>query len=350
MRSLSRTLAAALTALALLATTSVTSASASVPPPVSTSNIPCTKLASAVNPTASFATAVSLRNPAIQETLGMAQQLLPSTDVIRAAGGVVCEWSNGRPFTGVPGGAFVGVRVEFLHAASDGYWRWAGVFAPVTTPEVTTCSPGFCQFMSSAGDDWLMVSVYGARSEPVAISLGERIRTALQLGSESTWAPVASAHPLGHSCEEVIPRDAFRAAIGTTTPLFYFPDPPGWSILHEALHRVPAPMCSLLTADGSAGPGWFRTLPSGSWGFDEVAPYLTAPGPMLPFTRVSLPAGDRAYVRCNSARTDCILDAIIAEHWVQVQLWPEGKPRTIAKPRLDALADILRSIVYEIYT
>jgi len=108
-------------------------------------------------------------------------------------------------------------------------------------------------------------------------------------------------------------------------------------------------MCSLLTADGSAGPGWFRTLPSGSWGFDEVAPYLTAPGPMLAFTRVTLPAGDRAYVRCNAARTDCVLDAIIAEHWVQVELWPDGKPRITTKPRLDALADILRSIVYEIY-
>lgn len=350
MRTTSSTLVAAFATLLLVATTSVSSASATVPPPASTSNIPCTKLASAVNPTKSFVTAVSLRNPAISETLGFGQQLLPSTDVIRAAGGVVCEWSNGLPYTGVPGGAFVGVRVEFLHAASAGYYTGIPGFPAPTTPESSICFSRFCQYSTAAGGDWLQVSVYGARSDAVAVSLGQRISTAFQLGSEGVWAPVASAHPLGNKCETVIPREAFRAAVGTTIPLSYFPDPPGWSIWHEAIHRVPAPMCSLLTGDGSAGPGWFRTLPSGSWGFDEVAASLTLPGPMLPFTRVALPAGDRAFVRCNASKTDCILDAIIAEHWVQVELWPDGTPRTISRPRMDALADILRVIVSEIYS
>lgn len=349
MRTISSTLVATLATLLLVATTSVSSASASVPPPASTSNIPCTKLASAVNPTKSFVTAVSLRNPAISETLGMGQ-LLPSADVIRAAGGVVCEWSNGLPYTGVPGGAFVGVRLEFLHAAGAGYYTSIPGFPAPTTPTSSFCGTRFCQYQSSVGGDWLMVSVHGARSDAVALSLAERINNAFQLGSEGTWAPVASAHPLGNKCETVIPSGAFRAAVGTTIPLSYFPDPPGWSIWHEAIHRVPAPMCTLLTADGSAGPGWFRTLPSGSWGFDEVAPSLTAPGPMLPFTLVALPAGDRAFVRCNASRTNCILDAIIAEHWVQVELWPDSAPRTISRPRMDALAEILRVIVSEIYT
>jgi hypothetical protein len=333
----------------MIASTASTPAWATVPPPVSTSNIPCTKLASATAPTKAFATVVSLRNPAISEVRGM-EQLLPSTDVIRAAGGLVCEWSNGLPYTGVPGGAFVGVRVEFLHAAGDGYWRPVGGFPAPTLPEGSVCFSGFCQFSSSAGGDWLQVSVYGARSDAVAISLGERMRTALQLGMEAVWAPLASVHPLGIKCETVVSSAAFRAAVGATVPLVYFADPPGWSIWHEAIHRVPAPMCALLTRDGATGPGRFRSLPSGSWGFDEVAASLTAPGPLLPFTRVTLPAGDRAYMRCNTARSHCILDAIIAEHWVQVELWPDAGPGTITRPRVDALTDILRAIVTEIYT
>jgi hypothetical protein len=348
MKIFSTTVVAAAAAIVLTLTGTVSSASA-VTPPTSTLNIPCTKLASATNPAASFATPVSIRNPAISESLGFGQQLLPSTDVIRAAGGTVCEWSNGAPFTAIPGtAAFIGVRVEFMHGAESGYWRWASI-GGVTTPESSSCFTGFCQFDSSAGGDWLSVQVYNARSETVALSLATRIRTAIQLGQERPWAPVASKYPLGRTCEEVLPASAFRAAVGSTTPLRYFADPPGWSIWHEAIHTVPAPMCSFLTKDGSAGPGWFRTLPSGSWGFDEVVPTLTAPGTLIPITWVPLRSGDRAYLRCNTTGTDCILDAIIAEHWIQVELWPETGTHTITRSRVAALLDILTALQAQVY-
>jgi hypothetical protein len=349
MKTLSKAVGAAAAAIVLVITGTTTGASATVAPPVSTLNIPCTKLASATNPPASFATPVSLRNPAISELLGYGQQLLPSTDVIRAAGGTVCEWSNGVPFPAVPGTAsYIGVRVEFMHGAESGYWRWTSI-GGVTTPEFSTCFSGFCQFDSAAGGGWLNVQVYNARSDAVALSLATRIRTAIQLGQERPWAPVATKYPLGRTCEEVLPASAFRSAVGSPVPLRYFADPPGWSIWHEAIHKVPAPMCSFLTKDGSAGPGWFRTLPSGSWGFDEAASSITGPSALIPITWVPLRSGDRAYLRCSPTGTDCILDAIIAEHWIQVELWPETGTHTITRSRVAALLDILTALQAQIY-
>jgi hypothetical protein len=351
MKPISKALVAASAAVILVLTSAVSGASARPLPPPSTLTIPCEKVAAGSDMRAAFTTPMSVRNPAISEFLGFSQ-VMPRADVIRAAGGTVCEFSNGERWAGGPDGVWKGLRLTFLHGAADAYYHELDVIGEPRTIERFGCYAVECFYSTAVGGDWLDVQIIDARSDADALSLGRRISAVIQLVREGTWAPTASKHPLGTTCEEVLPAKAFQNAVASPYSLYYYDSPSWLSPWNEAIDRAQAPYCWFLTADGAAGPGQLRTLPSGAWGFEELSSLMTEPGPLTRFTRVALPHGDLAYIRCSPTRDDCILDAILADHWIQVELWPIEPGigiRTIFRDREDALVDILEALVDRVY-
>ncbi len=317
--------------------------------PVPTTNISCAKLASASNPTSAFATPITPQNPAVTEgesrVLG-GGEMMPSAQFIRAGGGLVCEWSNGTPYLPWTSGSWVGVRIEFLQNAAADFARWDALGGPSGT-EQWLCFGGTCQYMSLRGDDWLYATFTGMVSEASARTVGLRMRDALQLGTESPYLPPRPLLPIGTTCSGIVPLSGFATAIGATTTISYLPDPPGWTPWHAALRRTPSVLCSVSNPAGTMSVGLMQAIPNGRWAFEEVRPFLNEPGRLTPFTPAALRPGDQAFTRCNAVRSDCILDLLIADHWVQVELGPTTLVRT---DRMVALSQLVARITAEITT
>lgn len=310
----------------------------------------CTKLASATNPVAAFATPVAQRYAAVSELA--VNPILPGAEVIRTAGGLACEWTNGIALDGGVTTAPVGVRVEYLPYAASGYWRWGSVFGGTpTSPETFFCGSGYCQLATAAGGDFLIVGVQNARSDAVAESLARRISTAIQLGATTPFVAPAYAAELDHTCEQIVRPVVWRAAVGAAPSLRTFPIPPGWDVVNSAMLVARAPACTYTDATGSRGVGLLSTMPGGRWSFILLSSLLTAPGPLTAISVPEMRAGDSAFTRCDAAHTHCILDALIATHWVQVNLLSATEGGDLIRAdRLAALRPILSEIALQIYT
>ena len=318
-------------------------------PPVPSLNMDCTKVASATNPAAAFATPVTQRYAAVSELA--VNPILPSAEVIRTAGGLACEWSNGL-YLDASTAAPVGVRVEYLPYAASGYWRWAAVFGGTSTsPDSFFCVAHYCQLATSEGGDFLIVGLQNARSEAVAESLARRINTAIQLGATTPFVAPHYAAELDHTCEQIVRPAAWRAAVNALAVPRTFPVPPGWGPVNSAMLVARAPACAYTDVTGSHGVGLLSTMPGGRWSFILLSSLLTAPGPLTPIRVPEMRAGDTAFTRCDAAHEHCILDALIATHWVQVNLLSRADGGDLIRAdRLAALRPILSEIALQIYT
>jgi hypothetical protein len=349
-----RTLAAA-TAVFMMVIVAASPAHAAPPPPSPTTVMSCEKLAAAVKPTAAFAPATSLRIPARTELDGSHQQL-PSASVFRTAGALVCEWSNGRLTTSNHStDGWIGVRLEFMTNTGGAYAEWDRWFDGTISPEHWDCLGAYgCFYATNAGGDWLQIDVTGARSEAIGLSLARRISNALQLGLQGPYARPTSKWPLGSSCEDVIPVSRFSEAIRPSRRIVYVPSPiPAPSMIDTAKALVPAPACWVGTADGSDVAAEIFTVPNGRWAFDEVRTALVRPGPLVALPGIpTLRAGDEAYIRCAPARSQCILDLLVADHWVQVDLYEPLGPGTplITTDRITAARTIAQWIALSVYS
>ncbi|TAL42524.1 MAG: hypothetical protein EPN91_08070 [Salinibacterium sp.] len=281
---------------------------------------------------------------------------IPDAEIIRQAGGLVCEWSNGLPIydDSARSEGSVGVSVEYLPFAASGYWRWVVGDPALDPPETFNCLPDSCILASSIGGDYLMVTIEGAISDAVAERLAHEIRVALQLGQKTPFVPPHYAAELDHTCDQIVRPVVWRAAVQTSTTLTTWPvDGWEWRLTASARAAVRAPGCEYSDLFDRYGAGALFTLPGGRWAFRHLRPLLTSPGALTPITVPGMQAGDTAYTRCDSSHTSCILDALIATHWVQVHLpgpRREDGGDLIRRDRLAAMSPILSEIVLQIYS
>jgi hypothetical protein len=329
------------------------SAPASAAPPVSSINLSCNKLAAATNPAASFSVPIAQRYSAAVEERTFDQ--IPDADIIQMAGGLDCDYSNGLLAGQRDDSGAVGVNVQYLPYQAAGYWRWASSgLAPVTTPDSFFCfgiTTSECQLETSVGGDWLSVEVQGATSDAIAEDLSYRISTALQLGQKTPYVPPIYATTLPHGCTTLIRPSVWRAAVGSPVPLVPFPAPPGWSPMNQAELVNRSVFCDMDDAMGSASAGSVQTLPGGRWAFLALRSTLTTPGALTPISVPGMRTGDTAYTRCAPRQARCVLDALIATHWVEVDLWTAARGGTlITTNRLAAMRPLLTEIVHQIYT
>jgi hypothetical protein len=315
-------------------------------------NINCDKLAAATNPLASFSTPVTQRYSALSEERDFGG--IPDDNTVQMAGGLACEWSNGLTLDPSSSGGGVGVRLQFLPYAAAGYWRWASVLGPITTPDnfgCTVLAVDSCQFMTSAGGDWLFVQVQNARSEAVAEDLARRISTALELGAKTPYVPPVYASPLPSTCDALIRPSKYRVAVGSPTPVVAFTGPDGWSPVNSAMLANGALWCDMGDVTGSHGAGLVQALPGGRWAFALLRSSLTTPGPLTAIRVDGMTTGDKAFTRCDATHSHCVLDALIATHWVEVDLWTAARGADlIRRDRLAASRLLLAEIVHQIYT
>ncbi|MEO5920306.1 MAG: hypothetical protein ABIQ01_04105 [Pseudolysinimonas sp.] len=347
MGSLSRKAAAVFLASALAVLVGV-AGPATAAPPVPSTVMTCSKLAAATNPPASFPVPVSQRYAPATETRHFPG--IPSADVIRMAGGIVCEWSDGRILDGPGGVASVGIRVEYLPYAESGYWRWAA-WGGITAPESLDCFIGYCQLMSAAGGDFLYIGIEGASSDAVASDLAAAIRVALQLGLKTPYVRPTYATELDRTCDQIVRPVVWRAAVASPVGLRTFSIPQGWSVVNSAMLATRAPACVYSDATGARAAGLMWTLPGGRWSFLTLAPLFTSPGPLTAISVPGMAPGDTAYTRCDTLHTHCILDALIATHWVQIDLADAGSGGGLIRTdRLAAMTPLLSEIVLQTYS
>ncbi len=326
---------------------------AAASPPVSSINLNCTKLAAATNPSASFPTLISQRLSAAVEERTFDQ--IPDADIIKMVGGIDCDYSNGILAGQRDDSGAVGVNVQYLPYQAAGYRRWASSgLAPVTTPDDFFCfgiTTSECQLETSVGGDWLSVEVQGATSDAVAEDLSYRISAALQLGQKTPYVPPLYATTLPHSCTTLIRPSVWRAAVGSPVPLVPFPAPPGWSPMNQAELVNRSVFCDMDDSMGSQSAGSIQTLPGGRWAFVQLRSSLTSPGALTAITVPGMRSGDTAFTRCAPRQARCVLDALIATHWIEVDLWTSARGGTlITTNRLAAMRPLLSEIVHQIYT
>lgn len=346
MKILSRgAVAAVIVSLAVLGIANPASAAVPIPSIVMT----CAKLQSATNPAAAFDIPVALHAPAVQD-IYYSPWRLPDADIIRTAGGIECQWSNGGLLDLGPDLDNAGVLVQFLPGGEFGYdSRWWG--PPPIDPVTSDCDGfGVCQLNSNVGRDYLNVIVDRARDDATALDLAERISAALQLGLQRTFTPPTYAVPLHHTCDQLIRPVAFRAAIRSSMPLV---SDGNWELsVPETASRMAGGLdCLYSSADDTQTAGTMQTMPGGRWAFASLRSRLIYPGALTPMSVPGMRAGDAAFTRCDPGHSHCLLDALIATHWIEVELPPsEPGAALIRTDRLTAMRALLTELVLQVYT
>ena len=109
--------------------------------------------------------------------------------------------------------------------------------------------------------------------------------------------------------------------------------------------------CDMADVTGSHAAGLVQALPGGRWAFALLRSSLTTPGALTAIRVAGMRTGDKAFTRCDTTHSHCVLDALIATHWVEVDLWPAVRGADlIRRDRLAASRLLLTEIVHQIYT
>jgi hypothetical protein len=348
MKTSRKTLAAAAASLLSLILVAGISAPASAGLPVPSTVMTCKKIVAATNPAVSFPTHISRVSAASDDEQSYGG--IPDANFVQMAGGIACDYSNGRVLDNNQIGSGIGFTVEYLPYAASGYQRWN---TAMTGPDDFYCwddRPGDCLYMTSAGGDWLEIETYGARSDAVAEDLSRRISAALQLGLKTPYVLPTYASPLPRTCPALVSAAAWRAAVGSPMTLVASSREPGWTPALSGMGIVHGFTCEMIGIGGGHGAGQVTALPGGRWAFAAVRSELTTPGPLTAMTVAGMRAGDAAFTRCDALHAHCILDALIATHWVEIDLWSNAVGGDlIHRDRLAASRSLLSDIVNQVY-
>jgi hypothetical protein len=189
-----------------------------------------------------------------------------------------------------------------------------------------------------------------ARDDGVALDLAHRMSTALQLGLQTPYIPPTYAVPLHHACDQLVRPSVFRAAVRSTAILS---SESTWDmdVAQTARLMTGAVDCLYGDPDAPQTAGFLQTMPGGRWSFRILRSQLTTPGPLTAMTVPEMRPGDTAFTRCDPGHGVCMLDALIATHWIEIEL-PAVSPgaHLIRADRLDAMRTLLRELALQIYT
>lgn len=288
-------------------------------------DLTCDELAATLPLSATFATSVSSVSRARTEY--GAHPGRPEEYIVRSAGGLVCEFSNGQPQSRVRGGnpAYVGVRVLVLPepgAQWDRYVDYYGIDATGTPFCSTSSGSPSCQLDALVANRWVDVVLYGAVSEAAGSTLANAVAAAVTgAGSgAAAWAPPADTLVIPDACDEYISSASLQAITGLATPLESVSrDGGGWSLWAGAEEIDGSPSCFLAFADADAGIGSLDVIRGGAWAWAEAQTLVAS----TPITVAGLGADDEAWLRCGPADGWCVVDLVLGGNWLELYLWED---------------------------
>ena len=322
-----------------------------VPTPTTRFDLDCDSLASTATVAAFISEPIEKQDP-----LGNYSEQspeLPRLTFIEAMGGLVCDWSNGTSSfsaSGIPGPPYVGASVMILPEADAQFAKFQAVQRPTTELQCSASGQG-CVFDVLVNGYWLSVQMQGVvfndtTSDAPPTLVSEFINAIDSLVSALAvpaprWSPPTGTVALGTDCESIISASEVQSALALTDEPSVERPGGGWSIWAGATVESGGGRCSWSTSDGGVYYGGISWLPAGAWAAEKQLPGTTIPSAVSPVAIPSLTSTDRAFVRCESDDSFCVVDLIISGNWVQVQSNATSGESLTAHDRAVALAGVI---------
>jgi hypothetical protein len=275
---------------------------------------------------------------------------------VETLGGLVCEWSNGKPHntpTGDPGG-YEGVRVSVMPDATAQWAKYRETYQ-LDSDTQRYCSsypPASCYLETLVGSTWVSILMAGLSADvgsadeqfvaaitPYTSKVVDVIAATTQTGPR--WYPPAGTTELPEDCEAFITDDALVAALGATIPINHSRPGGGWSQASGAIEDVGSPWCNWLQNGSDAGVGTLSWLPGGEWAVTELMDVATEPSAPEEVAIDGLPAADSAWIRCDAGDDRCVVDMAYGGNWIEaavnVDESSDGSPVVMADHRAAAI-------------
>lgn len=258
-------------------------------------------------------TAVAPRDPLA--TYSGASGMIPRLAYVLAAGGLVCEWSNGvanAPVLGTPPD-YIGIEVQVLPVSAE-EWNYFAEYYGITGTRIEHCDGLGCTLDDYTNGYWTSVMVHG-EMDPTAMA--ERLRQVVQvvapLPSPDPYVAPPTDFALAQlACDDYLSAEDVQAAIRTSAPLEVEGEGGGWSLWASALVTVGGGWCGFSGASQHVG---VLTMAGGAATADATLAVSTAPSVPQPLEVDGATSGT---IRCGSDEAQCIVDLIIGGHWMQV--------------------------------
>ena len=239
---------------------------------------------------------------------------IPRNASIGQLRGMLCEWSNGEPYSSATGAsAFRGIQLVVLPDAARGWIQFTDFYG--YDPEVgfvsCTESIGFCHVEFFADGYWFEVEAYvpprsGLEADFVALGAHLRTQAATFGRAEAPWTP--DGHVLlTNDCAAMLPGSLVDEVFGAGHDLSDGEGGDGgWSVWAEAISR-----------NQDWGCGWYgeteefslQWLNGGAWLASELG---ATGGTPLPLS--GLADSDSATISCDGA--GCRVDLLVGGNWV----------------------------------
>jgi hypothetical protein len=194
---------------------------------------------------------------------------IPRHGAVAQVGGLLCEWSNGEPYSSETGSsAFRGIQLSVLPDATSGWERFAGYYGFAPTADSVSCfaASGVCSLDVHAGGYWFSAEIdttVGAGTEAAVRALGDHLQAATSgFGTlREPWYPTG-LQVIPSDCDVTLPATLVGSVFGSGHELYEADGGGGWSLWAEAMSR-----------NGGFGCGWYGGVetisiswqPGGAW-------------------------------------------------------------------------------------
>jgi hypothetical protein len=321
--------------------------------PASRLSLPCTSLATQAVITG-YQGPVTLVQPAALAAgdLADADNMIPSADYVRDAGGIDCIWSTGpvdhfdQTSNKVPSYIEITVQFDAQHA-----WSLEG---PAIGLDGNDPSDGgecdvdlvgsICQLDHLVGaGTWIDVLGRHSTGANDIEAIHDSVIAAVTAAGTPTapTTPQAGTLALGTLCTDFASTSAVQTALGTSaaiaasTPLQGSNDYSIIPVEYAAQDTLKDHPC-IFTA-GAATIAQVAWLPGGAWAWAEDKTQALADAPLQTLHLTGLGVNDGAWIRCAAANASCVVDLTLGGNWIEVAL-PATSTATNKRSAVAALA------------
>lgn len=239
---------------------------------------------------------------------------IPRNASIGQLRGMLCEWSNGEPYSSATGAsAFRGIHLVVLPDAARGWIQYTDFYGydPEVGYVICTESTGFCHLDFFAEGYWFEAEAYvsprsGLEADFLALAAHLRAQAATFGRADAPWTPDGHV-PMTDDCAVVLPGSLVDEVFGVGHSLSDGEGGDGgWSVWAEAMSRTQDWGCGWYGESEEFSLQW---LNGGAWLAVELGATSGTPLPLS-----GLADGDSATINCDSV--GCRVDLLVGGNWV----------------------------------
>ena len=253
----------------------------------------------------------------------------PEEYIVRSAGGLVCEFSNGQPQSRVLGPipAYVGVRIFVLPDPGAQWDRYVSYYGISGDRDAYCAASSNCYLNALGGSSWVDGIVVGAVNDAAGTAVLDAALSAVTTSAPGAapWTPPAGTLALPDDCATYIDGPELQSASGLSRvfdPTSYGGG--GWSLFAGASAIDRSPSCFWAFEFADAGIGSLKVLRGGEWAWAEAREIVGS----APIAVAGLGADDEAWLRCGAGDSWCVVDLMLGGNWLELYLTDEdpGEP------------------------